>query len=41
MHLSADLQPVLIQLADAERRAGRPTQRPEEQELQKLSLIHI
>ncbi len=36
MHLSADLQPVLIQLADAERRAGRPTQRPEEQELQKL-----
>lgn len=36
MHLAPDLQPVLIELADAERRAGRPTQRPEEQELQKL-----
>ncbi|QYH19442.1 hypothetical protein JKI95_10180 [Corynebacterium aquatimens] len=37
MHLKKDLQPVLLELARAERAAGQPTQtRPEEKELAKL-----
>ncbi|WP_018297149.1 zinc ribbon domain-containing protein [Corynebacterium lubricantis] len=37
MKLAKDLQPILLQLADAERRAGQPTQiSPEQEELNKL-----
>ena len=36
MHLSKDLQPVLLQLAQADAASSQPRVRPEEQELQKL-----
>ena len=36
MHLSKDLQPVLLQLADADRASSQPRVRPEEQELRTL-----
>lgn len=36
MHLSKDLQPVLLQLADADRTSSQPRVRPEEQELRTL-----
>lgn len=36
MHLDKDLQPVLLELAVAERTAAAPKVRPEEEELQKL-----
>lgn len=36
MHLSKDLQPVLLQLAHADAASSKPRVRPEEQELQKL-----
>lgn len=36
MHLSKDLQPVLLQLADADRASPQPRVRPEEQELRTL-----
>ncbi|MEH0147679.1 C4-type zinc ribbon domain-containing protein [Corynebacterium sp. Q4381] len=36
MHLSPNLQPVLLELANADRARRRPVHRPEEQELSKL-----